>query len=236
MMNEVKLSRRLMAVAEEIIPQSILADIGSDHAYLPCYCVLHNRISSAIAGEVVEGPYQSAKSTVEQLHMEEKISVRKGNGLEVLAPGEADVITICGMGGALIRDILERGKDKLVGVKRLVLQPNIGAHNIRGWLIENGWELKKERILKEDGKIYEVLCAEKGHEMKPYEERKEEGILMGPFLLREKSDVFIEKWQHELKNVKAIHEQMSKAAETEETKKKREELIEKIRMIEEIVE
>ncbi|WP_129727278.1 MULTISPECIES: tRNA (adenine(22)-N(1))-methyltransferase [Bacillaceae] len=232
-MNEVKLSKRLQAVAEEIIPQSVLADIGSDHAYLPCYCVLHNRIVSAIAGEVVEGPYQSAKTTVEQLHLEDKISVRKGDGLSVLAGGEADVITICGMGGALIRDILERGKGKLQGVQRLVLQPNIGAHNIRQWLIENGWELKKEQILKEDGKIYEILCAEKGNPMQPYEEQETAGVLMGPFLLPEKNTVFVEKWQHELKSLKMIYEQLNKAAETEETERKRQELLEKIALIEE---
>lgn len=234
-MNEVNLSKRLQAVAEEIIPQSVLADIGSDHAYLPCYSVLHNRVVSAIAGEVVEGPYQSAKTTVEQLHLQDKISVRKGDGLSVLVAGEADVITICGMGGALIRDILERGKDKLSGVQRLVLQPNIGAHNIRQWFIENGWELKRERILKEDRKIYEILCAEKGNAMQPYQERETEGILMGPFLLQEKSDVFVEKWQHELKNFKTIYEQLNKAAKTEETKKKRQELVEKISIIEEIL-
>lgn len=234
-MNEVKLSKRLQAVAEEIIPQSVLADIGSDHAYLPCYCVLHNRIASAIAGEVVEGPYQAAKRKVEQLYLEDKISVRKGNGLAVLSPGEADVITICGMGGALIRDILERGKDKLQGVQRLVLQPNIGAHNIRQWLIENGWELKKEQILKEDGKIYEVLCAEKGNSMQPYKEQERAGVLMGPFLLQEKNAVFVEKWQHELKSFKMIYEQLSKAAETEEMNKKREELIERISLVEEVL-
>ncbi|GAA3321797.1 hypothetical protein GCM10020331_039110 [Ectobacillus funiculus] len=139
-------------------------------------------------------------------------------------------------GGALIRDILERGKGKLQGVQRLVLQPNIGAHNIRQWLIENGWELKKRnRFLKEDGKKFMKFCVLK--------KRKSHAALWGArdsgstdgsvFLLPEKSTVFVEKWQHELKSLKMIYEQLNKAAETEETERKRQELLEKIALIEE---
>jgi tRNA (adenine22-N1)-methyltransferase len=234
-MNEVKLSKRLEAVAKEIPPQSIVADIGSDHAYLPCYAILNGIASSAIAGEVVEGPFQSALSKVKECGLESKISVRKGNGLAVIEKGEPDVITIAGMGGALIRDILENGKDKLEGVTRLILQPNIGTHNIREWLIENEWELIKEIILKEDGKIYEILVAEKGDSLRPYRENKEYGIFFGPFLMLEKSDVFIEKWSHELENQKRILKQLEQAADTEETKEKRQDIMRKMQMIEEVL-
>jgi tRNA (adenine22-N1)-methyltransferase len=234
-MNEVKLSKRLEEVAAEIPQGSKLADIGSDHAYLPCYAVLQDRITYAIAGEITDGPLQSAKSKVKQCGLEEKIEVRKGDGLAVISPGEVDAITIAGMGGALIRDILEAGKEKLEGVTRLILQPNIGAHNIREWLIENGWELIKEKILKEDGKIYEILVAEKGDPLRPYETKKEEGLFLGPFLMREKSDVFQEKWTHELKNLKNIYHQLQHASETEETAAKRIEIQRKIQMVEEVL-
>ncbi|WP_416827251.1 tRNA (adenine(22)-N(1))-methyltransferase [Ectobacillus polymachus] len=232
-MNEGKLSKRLEAVAMEIPSQSVLADIGSDHAYLPCYAVLQGMISYAIAGEVVDGPFHAAQSNVQQCGLEAKISVRKGNGLDVLQAGEADVITIAGMGGALIRDILERGKDKLQGVTRLILQPNIGSYVVRKWLMENDWELISEKILEEDGKIYEILVAEVGDVYRPYRNQLEAGLLMGPYLLREQSDVFRKKWLHELTNLRRIHHQLEGAAPGEETTQKREEMTRKIQLIEE---
>ncbi|MBO9129611.1 tRNA (adenine(22)-N(1))-methyltransferase TrmK [Bacillus sp. 165] len=234
-MNEIKLSKRLEEVAKEIPQGAKLADIGSDHAYLPCYAVLQNKITYAIAGEITEGPLQSAKSKVNQYGLQEKIEVRKGDGLTVISQGEVDAITIAGMGGALIRDILEAGKTKLEGVTRLILQPNIGAHNIREWLIANSWELIKEKILKEDGKIYEILVAEKGNPMMPYEIKRENGLFLGPFLMKEKSEVFKEKWTHELKNLKHIYEQLQNANETEEASVKRKEIENKIRMVEEVL-
>lgn len=163
--------------------------------------------------------------------MQGKIDVRKGNGLAVISPGEVDVITIAGMGGALIRDILESGKEKLNGVTRLILQPNIAAHHIREWFIENDWELIREKIVKEDGKIYEILVGERGNPLAPYSDRKQAELLIGPFLMKEKSDVFIEKWECELKNFQNILKQLERATESEDTKAKRNEVMEKMKMV-----
>ncbi|PEE41778.1 tRNA (adenine(22)-N(1))-methyltransferase [Bacillus pseudomycoides] len=234
-MNEVKLSKRLEEVVREIPVGSTVADIGSDHAYLPCYTIINNIATKAVAGEVVDGPFRSAQATVAESGLQEKVDVRKGNGLAVITPGEVDVITIAGMGGALIRDILENGKEKLNGVTRLILQPNIAAHHIREWFIENGWELIHEKIIKEDGKIYEILVGEKGEPLTPYHENKQAELFIGPFLMKEKSDAFVEKWENELKNFQNILKQIERATESEDTKAKRIEVVEKMKMIEAVL-
>ncbi|WP_459499408.1 tRNA (adenine(22)-N(1))-methyltransferase [Bacillus sp. C1] len=234
-MNEVKLSKRLEEVVREIPVGSTVADIGSDHAYLPCYTIINGIATKAVAGEVVDGPFRSAQATVAESGLQEKVDVRKGNGLAVITPGEVDVITIAGMGGALIRDILEDGKEKLNGVTRLILQPNIAAHHIREWFIKNGWELIHEKIIKEDGKIYEILVGEKGDPLTPYHDDKQAELFIGPFLMKEKSAAFIEKWENELKNFQNILKQLERATNSEDTKAKRNEVAEKMKMIEEVL-
>lgn len=231
-MNTEKLSQRLEKVADFIPKGNRLADIGSDHAYLPCNVVKKGLTPFAVAGEVVEGPFQSAKRQVEVEGLTEKISVRKGNGLEVISDGEVDCITIAGMGGALIASILEEGKEKLKSVNRLILQPNISASTIRNWLLENGWELLEEEILEEDEKIYEILVAEKGDPNKPYKDIHKE-LLLGPFLLAKKSAIFRKKWQGELENWQRILAKLENAAETEGNNQKRKELSIKTKMVEE---
>ncbi|MEH7124559.1 tRNA (adenine(22)-N(1))-methyltransferase TrmK [Bacillus sp. JJ1773] len=234
-MNTEKLSQRLEAVANYIPEGCRLADIGSDHAYLPCYAVKRGMIPFAVAGEVAEGPYQSAKSQVEAEGLNDKINVRKGNGLQVISVDEVDCITIAGMGGALITNILEEGKEKLGTVKRLILQPNISAITIRSWLNENGWVLIAEEILEEDEKIYEILVAEKGDSKERRELDLQKELLFGPFLLKQKSVIFKKKWLGELKNWQRILAQLENAAATEETIEKKNELIEKIKMAEEVL-
>ncbi|MFL6516530.1 MAG: tRNA (adenine(22)-N(1))-methyltransferase, partial [Bacillus sp. (in: firmicutes)] len=135
-MNTDKLSARLEAVAKYVPNGARIADIGSDHAYLPCFLAKNERLAYGIAGEVAVGPFQSAERNVLAEGLTDIISVRMGDGLEVIQEGEVDCITIAGMGGALITSILENGKEKLSSVKRLVLQPNISAISIRKWFIE----------------------------------------------------------------------------------------------------
>ncbi|MDR4948619.1 tRNA (adenine(22)-N(1))-methyltransferase [Neobacillus cucumis] len=234
-MNTDKLSVRLTTVAKYVPEGARLADIGSDHAYLPCYLAKNLKISYAIAGEVAQGPYQSAEKNVQAEGLAEKITVRMGDGLEVIQPGEVDCITIAGMGGALISSILENGNTKLGSVKRLVLQPNISAISIRKWLIENNWELVTEEILEEDGKIYEILVAEQGDPAKPYQEKREAGLLLGPFLLQQKNEIFKKKWTAEIKNWQRIYEALAGASTSAETVNKKRELLDKIKLVEEVL-
>ncbi|MDM5338983.1 tRNA (adenine(22)-N(1))-methyltransferase TrmK [Fictibacillus enclensis] len=205
------LSLRLRTVAAHIHREAVMADIGSDHAYLPCYLILEHQVVYAIAGEVNEGPYQSALHEVQAANLQNKISVRKGDGLDILSPNEADVITICGMGGQLISSILEKGKTKIEGVKRLVLQPNVGADTVRKWLMKENWILVHEEIIKEDGKIYEVLVADWDKKEQPYSEKEELELLLGPFLMKEKNEAFVEKWKGELHQWEKILQQMERS-------------------------
>jgi tRNA (adenine22-N1)-methyltransferase len=230
-MNELKLSKRLETVVSFIPKQSKLADIGSDHAYLPCYAYLKGYITMAVAGEVADGPFRSAQQQVEKTGLRDVISVRKGDGLAVIEPNEVDCITIAGMGGTLIKHILEAGKEKLDGVKRLILQPNVGSHIVRKWLMDNDWELVAERILEEDGQIYEVLVAEKGNGKQPYD-NIEAGILLGPFLMKERNDIFLKKWKHEVAHWKHIVAQLTEKATTAESMAKKQELERKIQLVE----
>lgn len=234
-MNIEKLSKRLETVTSFIHSGMRIADIGSDHAYLPCYAVKKEIAKSAIAGEVADGPYQSALHQVVKTGLTEHISVRKGDGLEVINPYEVDCIIIAGMGGTLIADILERGKSKLEGVKRLILQPNIGAENVRKWLYNHNWQLIDEKIVEEDGKFYEILVADIGNSLIPYKNLEKE-FLLGPFLLQNKNEAFIKKWQLELLQWKNILSELEKAVDSEKIIEKRNEITKKMNIVREELE
>ncbi|KHF41868.1 tRNA (adenine(22)-N(1))-methyltransferase [Halalkalibacter okhensis] len=234
-MNEKHLSERLIRVAEHVPGGAKIADIGSDHAYLPCYLCIKDPNLTAIAGEVNEGPFQSAKKQVEKSGLTARIDVRRGNGLEVIKCGEVNTITIAGMGGGLITTILDEGKDKLEGVETLILQPNVSADMIRKWLLNNGWILNSEEILEEDEKIYEVLVAKRGNDESLYEDNKELKLLLGPFLMLESNLAFKKKWQFEVENWKRILTQFDKATINEQVEQKRKNLLKRINMVEEVL-
>ncbi|WP_167627956.1 tRNA (adenine(22)-N(1))-methyltransferase [Listeria valentina] len=232
-MNEQKLSKRLEKVAHFIKPQSRIADIGSDHAYLPCYAVLQGFASFAIAGEIADGPFHSAQDQVEKTGLLAQISVRKGDGLQVLERSdEIDTVVIAGMGGPLIASILESDGEKLAGVSRLILQPNIAANRIREWGVRHQFKIVAEEILEEDRKIYEILVLERSQAPVSY---SEDELFFGPFLLKEKNAAFRSKWQHEQDTWKKITENIEKQGKTSENELKLTELRAQIKRVEDVL-
>lgn len=232
-MNQQELSKRLAAVGEFVPERARLADIGSDHAYLPVALALTNKIEFAVAGEVVIGPFTSAVNQVKKNGLEQQITVRLASGLEAIeSEDNISAITIAGMGGALIRDILAQGKskNKLSGTERLILQPNIGEKNVRTWLMNESYQIIAEHILEENQKIYEIIVAEKVAEPLAYSGTE---LLFGPILSKEKSETFIKKWQAELKQREHVLHQLSlaatvpseKIAQIEEERKQIEEML-----------
>lgn len=196
----------------------MFADIGSDHAYLPCYVCTHDENARAIAGEVNEGPFQAAVNQVAKYALQDRIEVRKGDGLAVLKQEEVNQLTIAGMGGKLIRNILENGKEKLTTVNRIIAQPNVDAKVLREWFIANEYRLVDEMILEEDGHIYEILVADKGEPLGVYSNNKEQEILFGPYLMKEKNAAFINKWTSEREKLVRVINQMKNATEPNEDK------------------
>ncbi|HYF90799.1 MAG TPA: class I SAM-dependent methyltransferase [Symbiobacteriaceae bacterium] len=154
------LSPRLAAVASYVLKAQPVADIGTDHAYLPAYLVQGGAVPRAIAADVLPGPLEAAKVTVAEAGLNGLVDLRLGNGLQVLQPGEAATATICGMGGPLIAEILAQGP--LQGLQRLVLQPMGGEESLRRWLMENGWILIDETMVEDSGRIYIIMAAEPG--------------------------------------------------------------------------
>ncbi|MCH5461342.1 tRNA (adenine-N(1))-methyltransferase [Lactobacillus sp. LC28-10] len=194
-MNGTHLSNRLQTVADFVQPGARLADIGSDHAYLPVHLAKQGTIRAAIAGEVVKGPYHNALTEIENEQLTAVITARLADGLAAIQPEDKiDTVTIAGMGGTLITKILEDGKAHLTHKERLILQPNVGEDNVRRWLQDNRYQIVAERILAEDGHIYEIIVADPVDKPVAYTAVE---LKFGPFLLKEKSPVLQQKWRRE---------------------------------------
>jgi tRNA (adenine22-N1)-methyltransferase len=159
------LPKRLAALAAFIPNGSIAADIGTDHAYLPIFLVKQGICRFVIATDLREGPYQSAEKKIKEHALNDRINLRLGDGLKPLQPGEAEVVVLAGMGGNTIREILAESWQKLVEIKRLVLQPMADAGDLRVWLAANGWKIADEELVEDDGRIYVIIVAEPGHEV-----------------------------------------------------------------------
>ena len=207
-MNQHTLSMRLERVAAHMPVGARLADIGSDHGYLPVALIRRGLIAAAVAGEVALTPFQAAQRTVRDNGLEQQITVRRANGLEAIEPQDAiTAISVCGMGGETIRDILENGKARLSGQERLILQPNGGEQPLRQWLMENGYRIVSEELLSENSFYYEIIVAERAG---PVLYSAEE-LYFGPLQMQARSPAFLSKWQRILRHKQQTLAQFAKA-------------------------
>ncbi|AKK00587.1 SAM-dependent methyltransferase [Pseudomonas chlororaphis] len=195
-MNEQTLSMRLERVAAHVPLGARLADIGSDHAYLPVALVRRGAITAAVAGEVALTPFAAAERTVRESELESQVTVRLANGLEAIEPSDGiTAISLCGMGGETIRDILDSAKARLSGQERLILQPNGGEQPLRQWLMENDYRILCEEVLRENRFDYEIIVAERtGPVLYTAQE-----LYFGPLQLQSRSPAFLAKWQRLLR-------------------------------------
>lgn len=153
----VKLSKRLAAAAALVSGGARLADVGTDHGYVPIYLMQQQRISSAVAMDLRKGPLLRAEEHIRLYGLGSCIQTRLSDGVDALAPGEADSILIAGMGGGLIVHILSRGQEVCRQAKQLILQPQSELAAVRRFLWENHYRADAEEMIFEDGKYYPMM-------------------------------------------------------------------------------
>ena len=152
-----RLSKRLSVVASLVKPDSRLADVGTDHGYIPVYLCKTGVIKSAVASDINKGPLSSCEALVEQEGLEDKIKVRLSNGLDELCPDEFDTLIIAGMGGELIADILSRCA--YLSSKHIILNPMTHPECARKFLYDNGYEILNDFIVEDSNHYYSVFDA-----------------------------------------------------------------------------
>ncbi len=162
------LSERLKTIADLIPYEETMADIGTDHGFLPVYLIETGRSPNAIATDISEGSLQKAIDLAKGKKLDNMLSTRRGDGLDVIGKAEVDNVIIAGMGGILISDILGKDIEKAKSFKRLILQPRSKIGFLRKWLRDHNFTIERETLVKELDKICEIIVAI------PYEEFHDE--------------------------------------------------------------
>lgn len=189
-MKKMKLDARLLAVASLVRKGAYLADVGTDHAYLPVHLAECGTISNAIASDIHKGPLDSADKNIREAGFSDKIRTLLADGLQGIEKYPVTDIVIAGMGGLMIRNILEkaqflRNKDREKEPLHLILQPMQHIPELRRYLAENGFSIKEEKQALADGKFYQIILAVYDGEVREYTELE---LLIGKYNIEHKQE------------------------------------------------
>lgn len=222
------IDERLKYAAKYIVGD-IMVDIGSDHAYLPIYAIRNNIIKSAICGEVAEGPYHSTLKNIDVYKLTDKIEARLGDGLNILSTKDnVDTITVCGMGGPLIANIIKQGFSNVGGCPRLVLQANNYTYPIRKAVTELNYTITHEKVLKIGRRYYEIIVCDYGEDNISLTDKE---MTFGPVNLSVRDDDFIGKVEWEHAHMVKIYNGIN----SDRNSDKKEEIKSQIKLLEEVL-
>ena len=223
-----QLSKRMDRLASMVTEGSSLADVGTDHGYIPIALVQTGKVSRAIAMDINKGPLERAALHIREQHLEDRITTRLSDGMTALKEGEADTVLIAGMGGALTVHILEGGAHCLASVKELILQPQSEIWLVREWLCEHGYKITDEDIVLDEGKYYPMMkvrppvadTAGEDTEVKCWDTVQ---LKYGKLLLEKQHPVLREYLEREIRIYQSILEGL-KAKDSDRIRQRKEEL------------
>jgi hypothetical protein len=230
------LSKRLERLTDFVSEGNILADIGTDHAFVPIYLVSENKVPTAIAMDINEGPLEKANRNIRSKSLENKIKIRLSNGLDKLEAYEADTILIAGMGGELIVDILKRGDNLKYTTKEYILSPHSEWFKLRKFLRENSYKIIKEDMLIDEGKYYIIIKAvfEKSELNLSEKDEYLKYDIYGEYLIKAKHPILRQFLNEEL-NTKIDILNSLKDIKGEKALERKKELEDQVRLIEEVL-
>lgn len=194
---------RLNAVASQVISGESMADIATDHGQLPVALVQHGLVPYAIAMDVADGPLAGARRTAADLY--DKVSIRKSNGFEALRPGEVSSVSIAGLGGGSMVQILLNGREVWSKISRLILQPQGLESEVRLVLIAAGWRCVHDLLVEDRGKIYMVMSWEPGVDSR----WSSEDLRWGKFIRKHPDPLYTKLLGQQYTDVKQAYDQMS---------------------------
>lgn len=222
----------MKAVASMVTPGGVLADVGTDHGYVPISLVQRKKIQKAIAMDVNKGPLQHAKEHIGEYQLEEYIETRLSDGVQKLEVGEADSILIAGMGGELVIHIISEGMEVCRSVKELILQPQSELGKVRKFLRENNFEIIDEDMVIEEGKYYPMMKVIPVDGIELWEVLPEEVIpacdMYGPFLLKNGNPSLRKYLVKQHKQLTKILKELEKQPESESIKNRKQEVLKEI--------
>lgn len=160
----IHLSRRLETICSLVTTGSTVVDVGCDHAHVPIRLLQDNICKKAYGFDVADGPLEIAKTNVELAGLSDRCEIRKSDGLEKYRKGEADTLIIAGMGGMLIRSLLEKNLDKAEDFRELILGPHREPWQVREFLYQEGFGIFEERLVEEEGKYYPIIKVAPGRD------------------------------------------------------------------------
>lgn len=226
-----ELSSRLMKIAKMVDPCASIADVGTDHAFIPIYLVKNGICSSAIASDINEGPINKAKNNILFENLQNKIKCIKSEGLMHLLPYEIDCVVIAGMGGNLTRDIIEERPEVFKSLKFAILNPAQNVEILRKYIYKSGFDIIDEDLCIDENVFYEIIKVRYANHPKEIDSIYYE---VSQVLLQKKHPLigaFIERKLYQNKEIlNAIKENSPLAV------KRRQEINIKIRKLEELLE